>query len=136
MKLVSIGVKGDTVKVALYDGGMLVNCKAFRVIEQGNIYNRALFAVKQALVFSKGYLEEHRDDSVVTFEVSNKAVANWMMGSSEYPRQYTLEMFDIQKLLEEIPIRYVFCWQKTPRAAVLDVKEPKVSSVSELLVED
>lgn len=115
MKLISIAVRNDLVSVALYVDGSAVDKRVVRYRDDGNIYERMLFAVKKAVLSFKGYLEESFDDDIVTFEVSNSVIVKWF-SEGQASKDYKVQFSDVYDILDKVPIRYNFVKSKKPYA--------------------
>lgn len=113
MKLISIGTKGNILACSLRDDNILIKERTWKS-DGGNIYNKYLEAILKSVGYVRSYLEEHRDDEVIVFEVSNSIVANWVRTDTcgkPYKELFTKVMLS----LDAIPMRYIFSKVDKPR---------------------
>ena len=115
---VSIFVKKNIYAVILIKGGKLYSKEVKRITDNeinSSNYNQMLYTLEVALRKIRNYVENNSDCESFVIELNNSTVINW------FDRLYSKEQYEsyfrkVVELLEELPIKYMFTYNKKPMA--------------------
>ena len=96
----------------------------------------AIYSFSFALRHLRQFLQDNNFvNSYVCFEVSNFIFANWVI-KQEATGDYVEDFIEVMRLLNELPIKYTFTFNKKPRALPFaDKKYLKKMEISGLDIE-
>ena len=110
--------KKDLSAVIITDNGKLVTKRVERIKDEEvacSTYLSLIVAFTVGLNMLKMYVEEHQDIDEVVFECNNSAFIKWV--NQGYSRdEYHNEFSKMLELLNDIPIRYSFSYNRKPKS--------------------
>lgn len=112
--------KKDLSSVIISDSGKLVLKRVEKIKDDEvakSAYLSLIFSFTVGLNMLKMYVEENKDVDSVVFECNNSAFIKWI--NQGYSRdEYHAEFSKMLELLNDIPIRYSFSYNRKPKATM------------------
>lgn len=113
--LVSMAYKGAVGAVFIMQGGRELYRCTERISGDGSVYKSAIQMFHIALVNVRKIIQEDAQDYRVCFETGNGLLAKWvdeMYAGEEYEEEFD----NVLKLLQSLPIKYMFSHNRKPKA--------------------
>lgn len=115
---VSFYVKKGVFSILLISGGKLISADTEKIHDKDILessYLCTLYAFSASLRKVRAYLQDNKDCDNVIFESNNSVFINWVeQGYSK--DNYQEKFIESLRLLNELPIRYAFVYNKKPKA--------------------
>ena len=112
--IVSMYVKKDIYSILFIDNGFVVEKSVGRLQNADDVILSKMLDVLN-IVFRKvrGYTEKHNDITDIVFELNNSTIIKW------FDKVYSVENYQerfvkLLDLLDELPISYMFSYNKEP----------------------
>ena len=116
--VVSLFVKKNIYAILLQKSGMLYSREVKHITDDyvnGSVFRQQLYVIDRALRIVRNYIENNSDCEEFIFELNNSVVIKWF--DKFYSRPEYQDSFEQTfNLLQELPIKYLFVYNKRPMA--------------------